>query len=62
PSVWQAVSHLNPFFYMVDGFRYGFFGASDVSPWLSLGLVGTAFVVVSGIALRLLAIGYKLRQ
>jgi ABC-2 type transport system permease protein len=36
PPFWQQVSHLNPFFYMIDGFRYGFFGVSDVSPWLSL--------------------------
>ena len=36
PPFWQAVSHLNPFFYMIDGFRYGFFGAVDVSPWISL--------------------------
>lgn len=62
PAVWQAVSHLNPFFYMIDGFRRGFFGVSDVSPWLSLAIVGTSFVVVSGIALRLLAIGYKIRN
>ena len=40
PPFWQAVSHLNPFFYMIDGFRHGFFGVSDVSPWLSLAIVG----------------------
>lgn len=62
PGVWQAVSHLNPFFYMIDGFRRGFFGASDVSPWLSLAVVGTAFVVVATVSLRLLASGYKLRS
>ena len=62
PGAWQAVSHLNPFFYMIDGFRQGFFGVGDVSPWISLGIVGTAFVVVSGIALRLLAVGYKIRN
>ena len=62
PEVWQTVSHLNPFFYMIDGFRRGFFGASDASPWLSLAVVGAAFVLVSAIALRLLATGYKLRS
>lgn len=62
PGVWQAASHLNPFFYMIDGFRRGFFGASDVSPWLSLAVVGSSFVVVSALALRLLASGYKLRS
>ena len=61
PPVWQVVSHLNPFFYMIDGFQRGFFGASDVSPWLSLAVVGGGFTLVSAIGLRLLAIGYKLR-
>jgi ABC-2 type transport system permease protein len=62
PPVWQTVSHLNPFFYMIDGFRYGFFGVSDVSPWLSLGIVGTALLVTSGVAVHLLKIGYKIRH
>jgi ABC-2 type transport system permease protein len=62
PDVWQAASHLNPFFYMVDGFRRGFFGHSDVSPWLSLAVVGTSFALVAGIALRLLHTGYKIRH
>jgi ABC-2 type transport system permease protein len=62
PGVWQAVSHLNPFFYMIDGFRRGFFGASDVSPWLSLAVVGSSFVVVAVLCLRLLKSGYKLRS
>ena len=62
PGIWQQVSHLNPFFYMIDGFRHGFFGVSDVSPWTSLAVVGTSFAVVSAIALRLLASGYKLRH
>jgi len=61
PPLWQTVSHLNPFFYMIDGFRYGFFGVSDVSPWISLGIVGVAWLVVSAIAMHLLRIGYKLR-
>ncbi|HSH88517.1 MAG TPA: ABC transporter permease [Ramlibacter sp.] len=62
PPFWQGVSHLNPFFYMIDGFRYGFFGVSDVSPWLSLGIVSAAFLVVSAIAVNLLRIGYKIRH
>jgi ABC-2 type transport system permease protein len=62
PPFWQKVSHLNPFFYMIDGFRYGFFGVSDVSPWLSLGVVGTALVAVSLVALHLLRTGYKIRS
>lgn len=62
PSFWQGVSHLNPFFYMIDGFRRGFFGQSDVSPWLSLGIVSASFLVVAGVALALLKSGYKLRH
>ena len=61
PQFWQKVSHLNPFFYMIDGFRYGFFGASDVSPWLSLSVVATALALVSAVAVTLLRIGYKIR-
>ena len=62
PGFWQTVSHLNPFFYMIDGFRYGFFGQGDVSPWLSLLIVGTAFMAVAGFALHLLKTGYKIRH
>jgi ABC-2 type transport system permease protein len=62
PAFWLGVSHLNPFFYMIDGFRRGFFGVSDVSPWVSLGVVGVSFAVVAGIALNLLRIGYKIRH
>lgn len=62
PPAWQVVSHFNPFFYMIDGFRFGFFGVSDVSPWSSLAIVLCFFVMVSAIALRLLQKGYKLRH
>jgi ABC-2 type transport system permease protein len=59
---WQTVSHLNPFFYMIDGFRYGFFGVSDVSPWLSLGIVSAALAMVSFVSVYLLKTGYKIRS
>lgn len=62
PGFWRAVSHLNPFFFMVDGFRYGFFGVSDSNPWVSLLIVGAAFALVAGIALQLLQRGYKIRH
>lgn len=62
PPFWQKLSHLNPFFYMIDGFRYGFFAQSDVSPWTSLVVVGLAFVLVSAVALTLLRTGYKIRN
>ena len=62
PPFWQAVSRFNPFFYMIDGFRYGFFGQSDVSPWLSLAIIVVFFVVIAGLAIQLLKSGYKLRH
>ncbi len=62
PAFWQGVSHLNPFFYMIDGFRFGFFGQSDVSPWLSLTIVGVALAAASMLAVHLLRIGYKIRS
>ncbi len=61
PPLWQDISHVNPFFFMIDGFRYGFFGQSDVSPWLSLGVVGLCFVLLALLTLAMLARGYKLR-
>jgi ABC-2 type transport system permease protein len=62
PAFWQGLSHVNPFFYMIDGFRYGFFGVSDVSPWMSLGVVAFFIVLLSVIAMKMLSSGYKLRQ
>ena len=62
PPFWQIVSHCNPFFYMIDGLRYGFFGVSDVSPWLSLSVVGGSMLLVFAIALNLLRTGYKIRS
>jgi len=61
PPFWQKISHLNPFFYMIDGFRYGFFGTSDISPAISLSVVGLSFVALSWLALVMLRSGYKLR-
>jgi ABC-2 type transport system permease protein len=62
PPLWQTVSHFNPFFYMIDGFRHGFFGVSDVSPWFSLAVVATSLAVVCGLCLHLLRTGYKIRH
>jgi len=61
PPFWRELSHANPFFYMIDGFRYGFFGAADVAPGVSLALVGGAFLAVAATCLLLLKSGYKLR-
>jgi ABC-2 type transport system permease protein len=61
PPLWQQVSHLNPFFYMIDGFRYGFFGVSDVPPAASLAVVAVSLALLSAATLWLLKTGYKLR-
>jgi ABC-2 type transport system permease protein len=62
PPVWQAASHFNPFFYMIDGFRYGFFGLADVPPARSLVIVVAFAVVLVALTLALLARGWKLRH
>ena len=62
PPFWQRLSHANPFFYMVDGFRYGFFGVADFPPAASLAIVVLALLAVAGGALALLRSGYKLRS
>jgi ABC-2 type transport system permease protein len=62
PPFWQVLSHFNPFFYMIDGFRYGFFGLSDVAPWQSLAIVAASFAALSSVTLLLLARGWKLRH
>lgn len=61
PVFWQRVSHYNPVFYMIDGFRYGFFGVSDIAPEISLGVVFACFAAVSLLTLSLLKRGWKLR-
>ena len=62
PAFWQAISRFNPFFYMIDGFRYGFFGLSDIPPLTSLMVVGGCALVLSMFTLAVLQRGYKLRQ
>ena len=62
PPFWQALSHFNPFFYMIDGFRYGFFGLSDIAPETSLIVVGIFCFGLTALTLLLLKRGYKLRH
>ena len=62
PPIWQKISQLNPFFYMIDGFRFGFFGKSDVSPYFSLVIVALFFIALSFITIRMLKSGFKLRN
>jgi ABC-2 type transport system permease protein len=62
PPFWQIVSHFNPFFYMIDGFRYGFFGLSDAPPLLCLAVVGGCAMLLAALAIQLLARGWKIRH
>jgi ABC-2 type transport system permease protein len=62
PPFWQALSHFNPFFYMIDGFRYGFFGLSDVAPATSLAVVAVFSSGLTALTLFVLQRGYKLRH
>ena len=61
PDFWQKLSHVNPFFYMIDGFRYGFFGISDVSPALSITVTALSLLLLSTTTIYMLRNGYKLR-
>ncbi len=62
PAFWQDLSRFNPFFYMIDGFRYGFFGVSDINPALSLAIAAASMMLLTAFTLALLKRGYKLRH
>ena len=62
PPFWEKVSYLNPFFYMVDGFRNGFLGVSDIDPLQSLIVTFVFFIIISFAGLLILQSGYKLRD
>ncbi|MEN8718996.1 MAG: ABC transporter permease [Oceanococcaceae bacterium] len=61
PPFWAQASLANPFFYMIDGLRYGFFAQSDASAWVGLLVVGGFFALLSTVALGMLHRGTKLR-
>ena len=62
PAPWRQISRMNPFFYMIDGFRHGLIGAGEVAPWLGLGVTAAAAAACGLLALALLRSGYKLRS
>ncbi len=61
PPIWAEASRFNPFFYMIDGFRSGFFGVSDAPGGLSILVVGGFLVVIATVCLMMLRSGYRLR-
>ena len=62
PDQWQFISHLNPFFYLIDGFRFGVFGQSDVSPWLSASICGASTALLLVLTHQLIASGWRIRN
>lgn len=61
PAFWQELSRMNPLFYLIDGFRFGFFAVSDASPWLSFGVALGFTAAIGLLSFILLVRGYKLR-
>ncbi|MCY1668924.1 ABC transporter permease [Rhizobium sp. SL86] len=62
PPFWAAVSHLNPVLYLVSGFRWSFYGISDVNPLVSLVMIGV-FLAAGMLTLgRIFKTGYRLRK
>jgi ABC-2 type transport system permease protein len=61
PGAWRLLCHLNPFFYMIDGFRYGFIGVSDGTLGVGLIVIAATDAVLLAVAYRLIAAGYKLK-
>jgi ABC-2 type transport system permease protein len=62
PPVLRSVTHLNPFFYMIDGFRYGFIGHAETSLWQGVAVLVGLNIVLWAITLRMLVTGYKLKS
>ncbi|WP_424946698.1 ABC transporter permease [Candidatus Spongiihabitans sp.] len=62
PDFWQAVSHINPILYMINAFRYGFLGISDINLGLSFVIITGFIVLLFVINLRLLNSGFGIRQ
>lgn len=62
PPFWQNISKLNPILYMVNGFRYGFYGTSDVNVWLSAVMLIVLAVVLLIVNLRFLDSGAGLKS
>ncbi|SDH38097.1 ABC transporter permease [Roseospirillum parvum] len=61
PENVQFIAHFNPFFYMIDGFRYGFIGHDDALPGLSVIVVGGTNLVLAGLTYWLIRKGWKLK-
>lgn len=62
PDFWQAVSMVNPILYMVNAFRFGILGVSDVNPFVALGMILVFISLLTAISLRMLKRGKGIRH
>ena len=62
PEAWQDVARFNPFFYAIDGFRYGFIGRADSQLWVSVTVMIVINAALFALVYRLFATGYKLKS
>ncbi len=62
PGIWNQLAHLNPFFYMIDGVRYGLIGWSDSDPLIGAAVLTGMNVVLMALCYMLLKRGYKIRS
>ncbi len=62
PGFWHQVAQFNPFFYAIDGFRYGFIGVADSAVWLSASVMLAVNAALFALVYRLFATGYKLKS
>jgi ABC-2 type transport system permease protein len=61
PPIGQVIAHVNPFFYMIDGFRYGFIGHADVVPWVGVVVMAVVNLLLWLLCYWMFARGYKLK-
>ena len=61
PAIFKSISKINPFFYMIDGFRFGFLGTSDGSIKLGLIYLTILSIIMWLISYYLFKVGYKIK-
>ena len=62
PAEWSFIAHLNPFFYMIDGFRAGFIGHADGNRYIGYGVLAVADICLWALCHHLFRTGYKLKN
>lgn len=62
PDWWKAITYANPLFYLINGFRWGFLGSSDISPLLSAGVLATLIAILVGVNWYFIRTGLGLKQ